>query len=117
MACDLGDVDRIVTDYLKSMLHISKADIGNKLLGIRDHPTFREVDMAFKAFVPYLHPDKQHFTNWLVAKYQDLSLEDTQSCKAILLDFYNLWVKTKDDLKAHDRGLVTQARWTKLNAC
>jgi len=77
----------------------------------------KEVDMAFKAFVPYLHPDKQHFTNWLTGKYPELSVEGTQACKTILLQFFSIWVKTKDDLKAHDRGLVTQARWTKLNAC
>jgi hypothetical protein len=117
MACDLGDVDRIVTDYLKSMLHINKADTGNKLLGIRDHPTFREVDMAFKAFVPYLHPDKQHFTKWLAEQYSDPNVEGIAACKTILLQFYSIWVKTKDDLKAHDKGLVTQARCAKLNAC
>ena len=73
MACDLGDLDRIVTEYLKSQLRINKVDTGNKLLGIRDHPTMKEVDMAFKAFVPYLHPDKQHFTNWLAGKWPSSS--------------------------------------------
>jgi len=117
MACDLGDVDNIVIDYLKSMLHINKADTGNKLLGIRDHPTFREVDMAFKAFVPYLHPDKQHFIKWLEEQYPGLTVEGIAACKNILKDFFSIWTKTKEDLKAHDKGMATQARCAKLNAC
>jgi hypothetical protein len=117
MACDLGDVDRIVTEYLKSQLHINKADTGSRLSGVRDHPTMKEVDMAFKAYVPYLHPDKHHFTSWLASTHPDLSVEDTQVCKQLLLEFYNTWSKTKDDLKTLDRGLVTQVRGTKLDAC
>jgi len=116
MAMDLGEIDKVVHEYLRHMKNINKADSGYRLLGIRDNAAMREVDMAFKCFVPYLHPEKQHFTNWRAAKYQDLSLEDTTSCKAILLNFYNTWVKTKDDLKAHDKGLLTQVRWASLSA-
>ena len=113
---DLGDIDKIVHEYLHHILNINKADSGYRLLGIRDNATMREVDMAFKSFVPYLHPDKQHFNNWLAAKYQDLTLEDIQACKVILHDFYNTWVKTRDDLKTHDKGMVTQVRWASLSA-
>jgi hypothetical protein len=116
MAMDLDNLDRIVNEYLSNQLHINRAASGHKLLCTRDKATMKEVDMAFKAFVPFIHPDKQHFTNWLSNKYPNLNEEETQSCKAILLQFYRIWVQTRDDLKALDKGLVTQVMWTKPSA-
>ena len=116
MAMDLENLDRLVNEYLSSQLHINKAASGHKLLCTKDKATMKEVDMAFKAFVPFIHPDKQHFTNWLSNKYPDLKDEETQSCKAILLQFYRISVQTRDDLKALDKGVVTQVMWTKPSA-
>jgi hypothetical protein len=114
MAAGGVDLDRVVHDYLKSYLHINKADTGNRLLGVRDHPTMKEVDMAFTAFVPYLRPDKHHFTSWLASTHPDLSVEESQICKDILRAFYSTWSKTKDDLKTLDRGFVAQVRGPNL---
>ena len=114
MSMDSDSMDRIVEEYLISQLRINRGVSGHKLLCIRDKATTKEVDMAFKAFVPFIHPDKQHFNNWLVNKYPGLNEEDIQSCKSILLHFYKIWVITKDELKALDKGLVTQVMLTNL---
>ena len=89
MASGGKDLDRVVHDYRKSYLHINEADTGSRLLGVRDHPTMKEVDMAFKAFVPYPHPDKHNFTSWLASTQPDLSVEDSQICKDLLRAFYS----------------------------
>ena len=39
-----------------------------------------------------------------------LSPEDVQICKGLLLDFYTIGFKRKEDLRTHDLGLVSKVR-------
>ena len=70
-----------------------------------------EIAIALKNYVHWIYCDKAHFDEHLDTRPEfGLSPEDVQICKGLLLDFYTIGFKRKEDLRTHDLGLVSKVR-------
>lgn len=112
-----GRLDSIVQDYLQAV-GINKHFTKWRLLGLRDNATHMECVAAFKFYVLLLHPDKHQFNIYLADHPEwNLTSEEVAICKAKLLDFYNMWVKNKEDLRMHDMGLCSKVCLSSVDDC
>jgi hypothetical protein len=105
---DVSKLDGLVWEYLQTKVFINKHDSKWKMLGVRESATSKEVEMAFRYYVLFVHPDKQGFMKFL-DQHGALDLNEIAACKSIMLEFFNTWTKNKEDLRLHDIGLVPKA--------